>query len=605
MKRYAGENRMFVAAAAAIVSAMGWTAEASAWTAGPPEPTRGGLIDLPMYDDPAIDEPAVEVTFHPRLKPLWLRALQRPETELRRQAAEAFATAVGRGMTGFDEVVPALLDRLSSDEEPAVRLAVAEALAAIDDPSAADALLAAGEHGGVGMMLVTDAALARWQHAAANEVWITRAGDADAPAAARLSAIEALGRSPAPAAVQVLSEIVGQVAERSDLRLAAAETLAVVARHGLVPLADTLAAGNDTDRLLAAALLAGHRGTAAPEATQTLLPLTNDTSPTVAARAVASLNAIDTSVIAGEAQRLVRHNDPRVRGGVVEALHAQPSPSGVDMLGRMLADPIPTVRHAARRALFDIATEPGLEDAVKRAADGVLGGGDWRGLEQAAILVGQLRHDPAAERLVALMRHERPETRLAATAALREVAAPRTLPAMLERAEQLSEARSASADGQNLIPSGYVGWETAQLFQAFGQMGFREAIPLMRRYIPKNSGFSGDARGAALYALGKLHEVPENGPDPDLIRQFASRLSDVDPMNPESTEVRRFAAIGLGRMNASGQLNTLRRFLEEEGTLTDVGGACRWAIERITGESLPPLETVRHSPTGWFLEPMN
>jgi HEAT repeat protein len=145
-----------------------------------------------------------------------------------------------------------------------------------------------------------------------------------------------------------------------------------------------------------------------------------------------------------------------------------------------------------------------------------------------------------------------------------------------------------------------LGEETTQLFQAFGQMRYAEAEPLMRRYIPKNSGFYGSARAAAVYALGKLHE--DELVD-DLARQFASRLSDIDPMNPELNEVRRFAAIGLGRMKAAGQTRVLERFHQEENSSVDIGAATRWALIRITGETMPPLKSLEYREMGWFLEP--
>ena len=52
------------------------------------------VIDSPLYTDPDVPSARVAKVFPPRLTGLWLRALGRPETDLKCQAAAAIAAKV-------------------------------------------------------------------------------------------------------------------------------------------------------------------------------------------------------------------------------------------------------------------------------------------------------------------------------------------------------------------------------------------------------------------------------------------------------------------------------------------------------------------------------
>jgi hypothetical protein len=143
------------------------------------------------------------------------------------------------------------------------------------------------------------------------------------------------------------------------------------------------------------------------------------------------------------------------------------------------------------------------------------------------------------------------------------------------------------------------GRQAQQLHQLFGILRYRDADPLLREYVPKEQ-IDTRARSAAFWALGLIHEDES---DCDLAPVFAERLADVTSLPPESGIVRWMAAVGLGRFKAASQLETLRRFAERDTMFAESGIASYWAIERITGEPMPPepVETMRIG--GWFLEP--
>ncbi|MFV1966955.1 MAG: HEAT repeat domain-containing protein, partial [Pirellulaceae bacterium] len=246
------------------------------------------------------------------------------------------------------------------------------------------------------------------------------------------------------------------------------------------------------------------------------------------------------------------------------------------------------------------AEQDELKETVIEEGKKVLQGNHWCGLEQASLLLGHLEYKPVAGRIVELLDHERKEVYVTAAWALRRLQVPETLPRMLAKAqwhyERFVEPTIAVADG--VWPSGR---QCAQLFQAFGQMRYRESDELMRKCVPKNLNIDGEMRAAACWALGYLYE---DNPEQALVAMFESRIEDFDSIPPEDENVLWMSAIALGRMRAESALPTLRRIASMHGPNREPGRACYWAIERITGEPAPPPEKSEVGVLGWFLEPI-
>src|SRR5262249_47399330 len=86
------------------------------------------VIDSPMYKSPELPVRPVEITFPEGAIALWVKALGRPEVDLKCQAAQAVSKAQRRGVKGLEVTVAPLLEALDKpDQHPTVRLAVAEA----------------------------------------------------------------------------------------------------------------------------------------------------------------------------------------------------------------------------------------------------------------------------------------------------------------------------------------------------------------------------------------------------------------------------------------------------------------------------------------------
>ena len=580
----------------------GWIAAALLALILPALSSHAGDVELDSarYQDPKIELPEPAPAFSPRLKPLWLEALARPETDLKRQAARTIALAHQQGMPDLADTATPLVQALDAPHRhPVVVLAAAHALVVLDARQTADVLFEHATRDGLDMAQLVEPALARWDYRPVRKVWLDRLSAPGTPLRRRVLAIRGLATVGETKALPRLRELALTAPEvPPDVRLEAAQAMGRLRTYGLEEDARRFAADKSPerilDRLIAASLLAAHRGRPAEAL---LAELALDPEPSVAAIALNRLFEIDPMLVIPVVEATIANGDANVRRLGAEALVAWRTPEAIELLGPMLDDPHPELRVYVRRSLLELASEPALAQPVINEGSKMLATERWGGLEQAAILLVALDHKPAADRLVELLDFPRPEVFVTAAWGLRRLAVPHTLDAMFDKFRRETEnVRSAGGAGEHLNR------QLCQLIEAFGQMQYVQAEPLLREYVPKKPPFDPECRAAAIWTLGHFHA---GRPDQQLVRQFVQRLSDVNSMEPEAESVRVTSAVSLGRMKAESALPTLRRFLEGESINSRVGYVCAWAIREITGEPIPEFPLQQAWQGGWFLEPLD
>ena len=563
-------------------------------------------IDQAQQLDPLVRVPPETVTFSTKLLPLWEQALERPDVEPRRLAIDTITLATKRGMEGLDSTVPRLQKALESDPDPQVRRAAAGALVALDASQAAATLAAAADRDGLLVARLVEPALARWDYTPQRDAWLARLTGAavessrtPTPRGLLLLAIDGLGAVGEPRAADAIDAIALDPDADPELRLAAARALGAIREDGLVEIATRLADGSAGSgpaalgRLLAVALLGNHTG----ESAATLLSrLAVDSEPAVATAALARLDDVSPELALDIARRSLAVPDAGQRH-LAARLVARPADADcIPRIGFLLGDRNPALRRWVAGTLADLGADPDLRQGVIDQGLTALGSDQWRALEQAALLLGHLDHEPAADRLRELLDHDRDEVGVSAAWALRKLQVETTLAPLLEYATSLRGRLQEQASTEVLARRGR---QAQQLHQLFGIMRFRDAEPLLREYVPK-AQIDTRARSSAFWALGLLHE---NEPDCDLGPTFAERLADVASLPPESSVIRWMAAVGLGRFKARTQLPTLEQFAKRDTMFAESGIASYWAIEQITGEPMPPEPVDAKRIGGWFLEP--
>jgi HEAT repeat protein len=590
---------LFRAPLIATCAAVGIAICAAAAEAGPIDPD----VDSAMAQDPLVPLVPPVPVFSEGLKPLWLEALARPEADLKRLVATTIARAHRAGMPGLDEAIAPLTAALDEpDQHHVVRLAVAQTLVALDARGSAD-MLRKHAGGSLAIAQVVEPALAAWNDPPAREMWLARLNQADVRPQRFVLAIDALGEVREPRAADRLLAMALDGTNRPDVRLSAARAVARIRDSGLEESARALNAHSSRagiiDRLVAASLLSGHRG----ETAQALLAqFAVDEEPAVAATALRRLLEIDPALVLPLAPGAIRRNDPHVRRLGAESLIALPTGERIAVLGTMLDDVHPDVRRFVRRELVKLAEQPPLTEAVIQAAVSQLEQESWRGQEQAMFILVARDHQPAIPRLVELLESTREEVLVTSAWALRRLEARDVLPQMLDRAARVTDmfvpptGEIPTVETTKALPGMHL--QLGQFFEAFGQMDYRAAEPLMRRFVGKNFMYTEYGRSRAIWALGHFHA---GQPEPSLVSQFIERLDDVASIPPEMYEVRMACAISLGRMHAESALPTLRKYANN---LEPAGYICLWAVHQFTGEPLPAMKPARVGFTS-FLVPLD
>ena len=553
-----------------------------------------------MDSDPELIAPDPIVLFPVKHRPLWIKALARPEADMQRQAAEAIAEAHLLGTPGLGAAKPALLQIFSAEgSHPTARWAAARALILLDARESADTLFAASQKYGTDLRQLIEPALAKWKYQPFCKVWQQRLDTSETRNRDLMLAIDGAQTMSDSSMIPALLSIVHDPLRPSGTRLAAARATGQIQHSGFAAEADKLlesAAPSMVNRLCAASLLKQHRQQTEHSL---LVRLAQDEEPTIVAVALDTLNATDPQLILPLGEQVLSNRDANVRLQGVATYVTLATPDRAARLARLLDDPHPGVRGQVRERLLVLAKAADLQAPILQTATDVLAGDSWRGQEQAALLLAALDHKPAAARLVQLIESPRGEVIVASAWGLRTLAVPDTLPAILEKVRKEFELRSKAGTSSQAADA-----QVGFLCEALGLMKYAPADPVLRSYVPKNLALGELTRGGAIWALGHLHA---GKPDEPLAKLMTERLTEPASVIPmEVYRVRHACAIALGRMQAKSQVEPMRKYLGPNIQLDITSMAIRWSIHEITGETFPePERPVVGAKAKWFLEQLD
>lgn len=562
--------------------------------------SQGEVIDSELLQDPVIPTAKVVRIFPERLRTLWLQCLSRPEEELKTQAAAAIALAHERGMAGLGACTEPLIQLLDRPGEALlVRLAAAQALITLDARRTAPSLLKHAETDGIDMRDLVEPVLARWTYKPIQDVWVKRLSKGGTPDRSLLLAIQGLGIVGQKAGNSRLRELTLSQEMPPIVRLEAARTLGTLVHSGLEQDADRIAKETpltgSASQVVAASLLRRHHG---PESAKILLRLAVGTDAAAACVALAGLLENDSRSILPILPRVIASPDANVRILGVQTFRKHPSAEHIVAVSELLDDPHPEVRAQTCAALVEVAKRSEYHDTVQNQGKRFLATQLWRALEQSVILLTLLDYKPAAPRFIELLQFQRPEVFLAAAWGLRRLKLPETLPAQVREVEKRwRESEKKPAD----YPTFFIDQEMAQLAQSLGRARYAAAAPALARLVPKGLRMGPDARVAAIWALGLIHE---KAPPEVLVDALIGRVTDESVIFAEDMGVRSMSAISLGRMKADRAEESLQKYYAGKLSTERFPNACGWALEQFGGQKLPRTGTAEVVQKGWFLEPI-
>ncbi|CAN5340911.1 hypothetical protein BH10PLA2_BH10PLA2_30150 [soil metagenome] len=560
------------------------------------------VVDTQIHDDPKIPVALIVKVMPKGLLELWLQALARPENDLKRLAAAAIAQAHQRRLPGLEPAITPLMQTLDLPQvDLSVRLAAAQALIELDARQATALLFAHSQKDGIDMLNLVEPVLARWGYEPIKAIWLERISKPGLAGRTWVVAMQGLAELHEVKAIPRLRELIYSPLTDPIIGVEAARALGVLQKSGLEQDAELLAAipvePGDVAHLESAYLLRMHRSEAAAKI-QERLALRSE--PTAALIALQGLLEFDPKRILGLLTQLTISRDPGIRTVLISAFSRQPTIQSVSHIADLMDDPHPAVRNAARRSLANVAEKAEFREAIRTQLTRLLASNQWRAIEQAIYLVEKLHFKPAAQRVVQLLQYERPEVFVTAAWCLRKLALPDTYAAQLKEIDRRWQ-QSSTRDVR--YPRKQVGEQLAQLCESLGQAHYAAAIPALERFVPKSATrrVGIPAREAAIWSLGILLQKT---PPEKLVTDLVARLTDLEPLDPENTDVRTMCAITLGRMKAKAAADDLQSCFPRRMSTALLPNACGWAMEQITGQKSQLADPVQAIERGWFMEPI-
>ena len=552
--------------------------------------------DFLMDSDPKLNIPDPIMDFSPQLKSLWLAALERPETDMQRLAAETIARGHQYGVPDLKETIPRLESLLLADTSPpATRFAAARALIVLESRNSSDTLFQVSQKHEADLRQLIEPALAKWNFTPAIALWKERLANSETRPRDLILALRGLAQVREPSATSALLAIVDDESRSADVRLEAAAAAGQCTDSGLEPHAVRLAHVKpklpSLHSICACRLLARHDS----EAARTLLTeLAGHQQSVVAASALNRLLEIDSTLVLPLADAAMDHTDPNIRRAGAAAYLQHPTPERVAALARLLADPHPGVRRDVCEKLFRLSDQTVLIETIRTRVNDLLSQEAWQGQEQAALLAGMLKYQSASSRLIELLESPRAEVGIASAWALRKVAVPETIPAIVDKVARQTERRRHVNE-----PS--LDEQVAHLCEALGVLKADNAVSLLARYIPKDLHMGEKSRCAAIWALGLIKETKS---DAEIEVSLRDRIRDFSDVDPELDSVKEKCAVSLARMKAVELATEMRGMAQSIEFGTRFGVALWWVVKDLTGEELPPPKPTRLPPGNWFLEPI-
>lgn len=553
-------------------------------------------VDQQTLLDPALDLKPMVLTWPVDFRPTWRAALLHPESELRSQGIASIRLAHRYGMPGLAELEGALRVVLQdTSAQPATRTAAAAALVELDCRQAAPLLSEQAAAGPLHLQLAVESGLAKWDFQAARELWLARLSDPSAHYELVRLAMNSLAEVGDLRAIEPLSKVLLSPLHHPPIRLTAARALGKLAPSETLQWSEQLISGvsqdPQVDAQLGVELLANQ---SSPPAIELLQKYADWPSASVVSVALRRLLIVEPSRVLSGAAETILDVDANVRQITIEALAGDPSLRSIELLADAMDDRVPDLRREARRGLLRHAADQELRPEVIRHAVRVFGIDSWRSLENAIIVLTELRHREIKRQLVPLVNHARPEVQIAAAWAIKHLYEPDDGSVVL---------RLAQAVTQEIDAGGPMSRSSAQvhLHEALGMIGHVPAVEHLSKLIPKTAPYDPQSRAASVWALGFLLKPSQ---DAARIRSLEARLADSFSVPMESNEVRAAAAIALGRIADPDSLAELRTWYETEGYNSAIGRSCGWAIMQMTGEPLPAAETPTQQLSDWFVEPL-
>jgi len=482
------------------------------------------------------------------------------------------------------DAASAALKRLELGEENrSVRLALVSLVIAASDGQHAQRLWKAAESYPDAVPAVLQA-LVDWKSPVALEHCRQRLTRFAPPWSEVQLAIENIAVGGKPTDRELLEGILHADAATPPIRLAAARALGQVVNEGLEPLSRKLLDSNLPVReLLAATLLSEHNSIA----TQGLLLNIIQQGPGEAIRAaLATLIRLDLPAAQEQAERLSSHPDSGVRLLAIQVMSGLQNETSLNLLVTSLADATPSIRSLARLSLKAMASDSQWQGMIAESLQQMLRSDSPAGIEQAILLSVELNQVESCGQLIELLEHPSPSVSVTAAWGLQELTVPpELLDRLLAYASTWSDRMHGRRADQPVETVDFV--RLSYAFERLGRSQYAPAMPVLSEFVAKQSPqMEPTVRASAIWAMGKIDAQSGN---PELAKQFLTRLLDNEIGNEENELVKFASALALGNLATLELRDAVLG--ASESRERKVWQACAWAANEIASRHAASTET--------------
>lgn len=549
--------------------------------------------DLPMrmHLDPLILLPDTVLKIDERLVPLFERALQEAtDLEIQEVAALSLARMAEEKLSDISRSGTALLEVLKSSKNERIRFACAYALAVGNVQVAAPELIQLVSEGSDDQRLLIEPALARWKTKSAADLWRPRLKDSDISEVSFRLAAEGLAALDDAASLEPLSELIADSSADFGMRMSAAKAVALLDPDQAFAAAGQKVDGGVQDRLLAIALLDNTKAESHARATM----LCDDQADAIASAAWQQVFRRSPENLVSHLATGRIHRDAQVRMTAARVMELFPNAERALWLHQQLSDVHIEVRNVARQMLAAVAVKnPELKDQIAGMAGDTLkpDSGDWQGIEQSLVLLGQLKAIQFSPQCVPLLDYQRDEVNISAAWLIHLFPDESVRGSILDTIRKTEELISTPG-----LPHGESPLKQSFLIQYGGLVRMREIQPILETKFSKRDPGGPQVRAAAMWVLGILFEKTAA---PELAARFEERIKDRASVPPESIGVRRASVMALGLMRAAASTEVVSDAYSADYTESLIPGTARWVLP-LLGQPMPAeIPTIEKSIGGW------
>ena len=511
------------------------------------------------------------------------------DNELHHQAAVSLGRVARENLAEPESFIPSLRQRLKATEDINVRRACAVGLAEANATDDAGLLAEYCTAHDPYLCTLIEPRIAAWKSTVLLETWKARLqSPKDYSRTLVALACDGVAAIEAENMVDDVNSLAAVDTTRFAVRNAAARAVAMLSEDRAFATATKLADGQMLERIIATALLQSAKS---EEAIALLASLCDDKKNSVASAAWKHTYRQAPEKLVSRIPNGKVHEDSNVRSVVVELAEHFPSDGHCDVLNEMLGDTHIEVRNAARNSLFRLAkTEKKLTDRILANAGDVTAAEDstWQHLEQAMLLLGQLRHDVYQPNCIALLKHARPEVYVTAAWLLHLM--PQKSLSRVASQEAIRKVQLFQTDS-SLDKTGIrrYGIQIGFLLHASGYTQDATVKELcMAQYLTKEGPLIPKSRAIAMWALGKIFE----GTMDEQIREgLTARVFDDNLLSPEVETVKAASALGMGLLASTKSVDDLRRAHSTYGILGELGKSVSTALTML-GQDAPKQPPV-------------